>query len=122
MARILVIDDEELIRRLLIATLKSQGHEVLDACDGAEGLRLLQVNHPDLIITDIIMPEMDGVELLMTLRREAPNIRVIAMSGGGQFGHHATLELAEPLGAFATLHKPFAPEAVLSLVKEALAA
>jgi DNA-binding NtrC family response regulator len=122
MARILVIDDEDRIRRLLRTALEMEGHEVVEARQGDEGLELLRATPPDLVITDIIMPGKDGMEVLMALRREAPEMKVIAMSGGGQFGMTEPLQMAEPLGAFAALRKPFELDAMLETVKRALAA
>ena len=122
MARILVIDDEEPIRRLLDQALTAEGHEVLAASDGKEALRLQQATPVDLVITDILMPKQDGLEVIMALKREVPGIKVIAMSGGGRFIQAGALQMAEPLGAFATLRKPFALEAMLETVNLALAA
>jgi DNA-binding NtrC family response regulator len=122
MARILIVDDEEPIRRLLSQALAPEGHEVLEAGDGKEALRLHRATPADLVITDIIMPEHDGLEVIMTLKREAPGIKIIAMSGGSRFMQTEALHMAEPLGAFATLRKPFALDAMLEMVHLALAA
>jgi DNA-binding NtrC family response regulator len=122
MARILVIDDEARIRRLLRVALEIQGHEVLEAGEGDQGLRLLRASLPDLVITDILMPGTDGMEVLMALRREAPGLKVIAMSGGGQYGLTEPLQMAEPLGAFAAFRKPFELDVMLGTVQRALAA
>ena len=99
-----------------------EGHEVIEANQGDEGLRLYRAKPADLVITDIIMPEMDGIEVIMALRREAPQLKVIAMSGGGRFMQMEPLSMAEPLGAFATLRKPFELDAMIETVKRALAA
>jgi DNA-binding NtrC family response regulator len=122
MALILVIDDEDRIRRLLRAALEMEGHQVLEARQGDEGLQVLRQSPPDLVITDILMPGKDGMEVLMALRREAPELKVIAMSGGGQYGMTEPLQMAEPLGAFAAVRKPFELGAMLETVKRALAA
>lgn len=122
MARILVIDDEEPIRRLLCQVLVAEGHEVLEASDGKAALKLHRATPAELVITDILMPEQDGLEVIMALRREAPGIKIIAMSGGGRFQQTEALHMAEPLGAFATLRKPFALDAMLETVSLALAA
>ena len=122
MARILVIDDEEPIRRLLARALVGEGHEVIEAKDGREALQLHLATPAELVITDIIMPEQDGLEVIMALKRKAPGIKVIAMSGGGRFGQTEALHMAEPLGAFATLRKPFALGTMLETVNLALAA
>jgi len=122
MARILVIDDEEPIRRLLARALVGEGHEVIEAKDGREALQLHLATPAELVITDIIMPEQDGLEVIMALKRKAPGIKIIAMSGGGRFGQTEALHMAEPLGAFATLRKPFALGTMLETVNLALAA
>src|SRR5437867_11121359 len=121
MARILVIDDEDVVRRMLRTALELQGHEVIEAKQGDEALRVQQTSPPDLVITDIIMPEKDGLEVIMALRRLAPRLKVIAMSGGGRFSQIDALETAEMLGAVATLRKPFNLYAVLETVKNVLA-
>jgi len=122
MARILVIDDEDQVRRLLRAALEMKGHEVLEASNGKEALRLHRATPAELAITDILMPEMDGVELIQALRSVAPQLKIIAMSGGGRFRQTEALDMAEPLGAFATLRKPFGLDALLEAVTGALAA
>jgi len=122
MARILVIDDDDQVRRMLRMMLETKGHEVLEANNGKEGLRLHRTTHPELAITDMLMPEMDGVELMLALRSEAPQLKIIAMSGGGRYKQTEALDVAGPLGAFATIAKPFGFDAMLDLVTRALAA
>src|SRR5467141_3322602 len=122
MARILVIDDDDQIRRMLRMMLEMKGHEVLEASNGKEGLRLHRATPAELAITDMLMPEMDGVELMLALRREAPRLKIIAMSGGGRYKQAEALDMAEPLGAFASIAKPFGFDAMLDLVTRALAA
>lgn len=122
MARILVVDDEDQIRRLLRIALETEGHEVLEARQGDDALELVRMTPPELVITDIIMPGRDGMEVLMALRREVPGLKVIAMSGGGQYKLTEPLLMAEPLGAFAAVRKPFELGAMLETVKRALAA
>jgi DNA-binding NtrC family response regulator len=122
MARILVIDDEAEIRRVLRGALEMGGHEVLEASHGNEALRLHRSTPAELVITDIFMPEIDGFEVIMALRRDDPKLKVIAISGGGRLRHMAVLQSAEQLGAFATLKKPFDLDAMLETVNQALAA
>jgi CheY-like chemotaxis protein len=122
MARILVIDDEEQIRQVLCRALALRGHEVVEASDGKEALRLQRTAPVKLVITDILMPEKDGIEVIRALRDEAPGLRIIAMSGGGRFRQTEALHIAKPLGAFATLRKPFELDAMLAVVDQALAA
>ncbi len=122
MARILLIDDEDQIRRMLRRALEMEGHEVLEARNGTQALRLHEATPVELVITDILMPEMDGIEILLALRRDAPRLKVIAVSGGGRLGQMTPLEAARPLGAFASLRKPFELEELMELVKRALIA
>ena len=122
MPRILVIDDDATIRRMLHTLLEREGHEILEASNGKEALRLHRVSPVELVITDILMPEMDGLELILALRRQAPDLRVIAMSGGGDSKQHQVLDVAEPFGAFATVRKPFKLDEMLTTVRRALSA
>lgn len=122
MARILVIDDEEPIRRLLSRALAHEGHEVIEAQDGRHALRLLAEAPVELVITDIHVPEQDGLEVIMTVRRGWPRARIIAMSGGGRFLQTEAIQMAEPLGAFGSLRKPFSIDEVREVVTRALAA
>ena len=106
MALILVIDDEQMLRRTLRALLERAGHTVVEAEDGNEGLAQLDVQMPDLVLTDIIMPNRDGVETLGELRRQDARLPIIAMSGGGRMSGDLFLTLANGLGATRTLPKP----------------
>lgn len=105
--RVLLIDDEQMVRKIVRKMLERSGHEVTEAENGRLGLEQLKTDRFDLVITDIIMPEMEGVETLMTVREQYPDVKVIAMSGGGRTGNIDFLGAAEKLGASAILHKPF---------------
>ena len=105
--RVLLIDDEQMVRKIVRKMLERSGHEVTEAENGRLGLEQLKTGTFDLVITDIIMPEMEGVETLMTVREQYPSVKVIAMSGGGRTGNIDFLSAAEKLGASAILHKPF---------------
>ncbi|MEO6246626.1 MAG: response regulator [Opitutaceae bacterium] len=110
---ILVADDEEGIRNLLAKWLGSRGHTVACADSGQNALHLLNRQHFDLVITDIMMPDGDGFELIPAVRKTQPEARIVAISGGGQFISSADcLALARGLGAHATLLKPFKWEQV----------
>lgn len=120
MARILVIDDEDLARFTVANILESAGHEVVEASDGEEGLAL-QKEHPfDLVVTDIIMPKKEGVETIVELKRDFPDMKVIAISGGGRTRNLDFLELAKQFGADKILAKPFTEEELLENVNACL--
>jgi CheY-like chemotaxis protein len=120
-ARILVIDDELDIRSLVSRILRQAGYEVIEASNGNEGTRLFRENLPDLLITDIIMPEKEGIETIMELRRDFPNLKTIAISGGGKaLGRDACLQMAKGLGANRTLAKPFSRQELLEAVQDVL--
>jgi CheY-like chemotaxis protein len=121
MARILVVDDEEGIRSLVRNILVREGHEVTTAGDGVEALRVVERQAVDVVITDLIMPEKEGVETIAELRRRFPAIKIIAISVGGMGGAMDYLRLAKALGAAQTLAKPFTREALLKMVETALA-
>jgi two-component system, response regulator, stage 0 sporulation protein F len=111
MATILVVDDQEPIRALLRDALEGDGHEVLEAANGRLGLALYRKRSADLIITDMVMPEMNGLDMLLEVTRRCPNVNVIAMSGGR----------AKLLGTRQTFQKPFDMEELLSAVRYDLA-
>ena len=106
MARVLVIDDEEMMRRLLVRVLTHLGHDVETACDGDEGLHKFQEGSYDTVMTDLLMPTRDGMETIHALRRSAPDLRIVAMSGSF---HPLSDEvrLAKAVGADCVLEKPF---------------
>jgi CheY-like chemotaxis protein len=120
MARVLVIDDQEPIRRIVRRALEMEQHDVLEATDGAMGVRLLREAKVDVVITDIFMPGQDGIMTLMQIRKQFPGVRVIAMSGGGSMGDLDLREGAELLGARKTLQKPFTARDVLDAVRDVL--
>ena len=105
MARILVIDDSASVVELVDRILTEDGHEVIAAYSGKEGGAILASQPLDLVITDIYMPDMDGLELIRTARRLRPGLRILAMSSAT--GKYAILPVAKALGAAATLRKPF---------------
>lgn len=120
MAKILVIDDEDQIRRYLRRILERAGYEVLEAADGLSGLKTFDNEPADLIITDLIMPEKEGMELIMKIRTDAPEVKIIAISGGGEVLAEDYLTLARGLGAISTLPKPFSRQEMLDAVADAL--
>ena len=120
LANILVIDDEEGVRRAIGKVLVREGHEVLEAPDGKVALGLVKDQPPDLVICDLFMPEMDGVEVLRELRRDYPDLRVVAISGGAYAGKVQLLDVAKGLGAVAVLKKPFELAQLLRVVRGVL--
>jgi len=119
MAQILVVDDDELIRSLAAETLRQDGHIVTEAADGQEGLDQFRARRADLVLTDLVMPVKEGIEMIMELRREYPHTKIIAMSGVIHCQNY--LQIAEKLGALRSLGKPFTRDGLLSAVDEALA-
>ena len=103
MKRILIIDDESQIRSMLRLMLEREGYEVLEAPDGIEGIRLYRQTPADLIITDLIMPHKDGIGMIIELTKEYPDVKIIAMSGGGLNKPDGYLKGAQKLGASRTL-------------------
>ncbi len=122
MARFLIIDDEKMVRSTLRKVLEKFNHEVLEATNGKEGLKVYGDRKDiDLVITDIIMPEMEGVEVILELRKRTPGQKILAISGGGRTKNQDYLKTAEQLGANATLSKPFSVNDVIATVRECLA-
>lgn len=120
MARILIIDDLPLVRQTLSDMLTAEGHKVVEATNGRDGLAKMRQEPAELVITDIIMPEMEGVETVVALKKEYPSLRIIAMSGGGRGENYDFLNAAAKLGAAKTLRKPFSRQELLKAVGECL--
>ena len=118
MKKILVIDDEEQMRDMLQRLLEQRGYEVMKAPNGKVGARLCKEEQIDLVITDLLMPEMDGIETIMELKRELPDVKIIAISGGGRIGPEDYLKMANSLGARYTFTKPFSTKELLEAVKD----
>ena len=110
MALVLLVDDNKLLRSTIERALTLTGHEVVTAVDGKSAIALLPTVNCDVVLTDIVMPDMDGLELIRAIRKANPATKVVAMSGGGRGGAMSYLELAKTFGAAATLEKPFAIE------------
>ncbi len=106
MAHILVIDDDKHTRAMLPTALERAGHDVTEAADGRVGLRLFREEPADPVITDIFMPNKDGLETITELRRDFNEVKIIAVSGGGSFQPEMYLNMAEKLGAYKTFTKP----------------
>ena len=118
MAKILFVDDDEAVRYALGKYLRRAGHDVCDAEDGERALALVAQERFDIVITDVIMPNVEGMELITRLSREQPSLPIIAISGGGRVGRAEYLSLTKFLGANATLEKPVDEEALLELIQQ----
>lgn len=116
--RILIVDDESSIRIVLETILTDAGYEVMSAASGEDALKLVRSEKFHLVITDLIMPGSDGIEIILSLRGTQPNLRIIAMSGGSAGGEGNYLPLAATLGARSTLAKPFCKDELLSVVRK----
>ena len=118
MARILVIDDDVKMLSTLRQMLEGAKHEVFEAPDGAVGVSVFQRERPELVITDIFMPEQDGLETILALKNEFPGVKIIAISGGGKNGNFSYLEVARTFGADRVFRKPFTPQVILTAIEE----
>jgi CheY-like chemotaxis protein len=110
MAQILVVDDEAQIRKLIRLVLQQENHMVAEASNGKKAIQHIQDAEINLIIADIVMPDMDGLELIREIRKIHPEIKILAISGAGRGGPELYLKLAEHIGADAVLQKPFTPQ------------
>jgi DNA-binding NtrC family response regulator len=119
--RILVVDDDEAIRSAIRRALEYAGHAVGEANNGHDALAKLAAEPYDVVITDLIMPDSDGLELTFKMRRIHPGLHVIAISGGGRMPPERYLELARSAGAAAGLAKPFLMDQLLTVVESMLA-
>ncbi len=120
MARILIIDDNAALRATLRQMLEHAGHQVTEAANGAEGIRFFEQDAPDLVITDIFMPDKEGIETIIALHRANAELPIIAISGGGRVDAMDYLTAAKKLGARHALSKPFHRDRLLEAVRECL--
>ena len=120
MSNILIIDDDFQLRKMLRQMLERSGYEVAEASDGDMGIKACREDDFDLVITDIVMPNKEGIETIMELKRAYPEIKILAMSGGGRNKPEDYLFMAEKLGAEQTLSKPFEREDFLGKVSKIL--
>lgn len=120
MARILLMDDDEKIRTVFKRFFEGKGYTVDCAADGKEGLRLLEAEPPDLVITDIMMPEADGLEVVLTMRKMKLGIPIIAISGGMHAMPMDFLPMVKKFGAVKVFYKPVELEKLLKGVRELL--
>ena len=126
MTTILIIDDDEDVRETLCTALQLEDYTILEAPHGDYGLRLLEKQMVDLVVTDIFMPEKEGLETIVEIKGRWPNLKVIAISGGpGTFGRSGAenrdfLPAAKDMGADRVLNKPFLPSELIAVVEELL--
>ena len=120
MARIIVIDDQEPIRRIVRRALEQEGHEVLDASEGEMGMQLLERHTAAVVITDIFMPGQDGILTLRQIRKKFPAVKVIVISGGDSTGLLDLRHDAELLGAVKSLQTPFTSAELVETVRKVL--
>ncbi|MFY9926104.1 MAG: response regulator [Opitutaceae bacterium] len=120
MKRILLVDDDDLFRRMLALILTKLGYEVREARNGKEAIKLFDDSAPDVVLTDLIMPEKEGLETIAELRQSHPQVKIIAMSGGGRVSAFDHLRVAKAMGADQILAKPFSNEAVAAALEMVL--
>ena len=118
MRQILIIDDDQQIRSLLKKIFKKEGFRTIEAQDGNEGIQKFREKGADLVITDLVMPGKEGIETIIELKREFPDVKIIAISGGGHNVPDAYLDVAKFLGAIHTFRKPFIPTDLLAVVNQ----
>ncbi len=120
MGKILIIDDESSIRKLLRAVFEKNGYEVIEAENGNQGIKVFKEQGADLIITDLVMPEKEGLETIREIIKSYPDTDIIAMSGGGVINPETYLKLAKKFGAKDAFCKPFDKNKLVARVKELL--
>jgi len=120
MTSILIIEDDDKFREMLSLMLESAGYIIQEAPNGEKGLKLFKKNPTDIVITDIFMPEIEGLEVIQTIRQDNPNTKIISISGGGRGGDFMYLEQTLEFGANKCLTKPFLEDELLTAVKEVL--
>jgi len=120
MAHILLVEDERVVSEALASAMKSKGHTVVTASTGVEGLKRFAEQAFDLVVTDIIMPDKEGIEMILDMRKHKPETKIIAISGGGRTGNVEFLNMAASVGAMATLRKPIHLAKFLSVLTESL--
>ncbi len=113
---VLLVDDDAMVMGAVTMLLEDHGFTVIPAGNGIEALRLYREHKPDLVLTDIIMPEKEGITLIRELRQEFPEARIVAMSGGGRIGNSDYVTIATALGADAGLNKPFDDDQLMKTI------
>jgi len=116
MPKIVLIDDDPLVRETLAPALQLAGHSVEVLPNGSQIEAILSVSNPDIVITDILMPDTDGLETVRRIKRSKPSVKIIAISGGGRTRNLDLLGYAKSFGADAILPKPFLPRDLVDLI------
>ncbi len=116
MAHILLVEDDEFVKDMLSQVLERDGHKVSTACDGEDALQVLKKSKPDVIVTDIIMPKKSGTALIKEVKESHPDLKIVAISGGGRSDPIGYLDLSEELGADISFAKPVEPKALLMTI------
>ena len=116
----MIVDDDVNLRKSLRRTLERSGYAVLEASDGNEAMVQYQNHHPDIVVTDLLMPEKEGIETIHELKKKYGDVKIIAMSGGGKLTLETYLKTARMVGAVFTLTKPFNRQDFLSVIEKAL--
>ena len=119
--KVLVIDDDDLVRYTLSKILQRNGYHVATASDGKRAMAVFRDERPDVVITDIIMPEQEGIETIGLLRHQYPQMKIIAISGGGRIRNVDFLEMARSLGADDVISKPFEADELLGRLRRVAA-
>lgn len=120
MTSILLVDDDDPFRTMLNEVLTDAGYQVQEASDGQQAIRLYESHPRDLVITDLVMPEKEGLEMIGELKQLNPEVKIIAISGGGRSGSGDYLKMATALGAQRVLIKPFSHREILEAVSQVL--
>ena len=118
--KILIIEDDVDVLETVARVLGGEGYSTVGALNGNQGIAAVQAQHPTLVITDLFMPDKEGIETILELRQLRPDLKIIAISGEGSLRNMAVLEMAGKLGASAILAKPFEPEELLDTVRSVL--
>lgn len=116
MATILLVEDDDLVRDMLDQVLQRASHKVITASDGDQAAEILKTEHPDIMVTDIIMPKKSGITLISEVKNKHPNMEIIAISGGGRLDPTGYLDLSESLGASVSFEKPIDKSALLMAI------
>ncbi len=122
MTKVLIVEDDDAMREVMSRALRLKGFEVSVARDGAEGLMLWERDQPDAVVTDLYMPNVDGIETILALRTRQPALPIVAVSGGDTRASFLALDSAGDLGATVILPKPFTPDQLHDALQRALAA